>query len=208
MLQAFLNAAKLEKAIGKKLTGLGFAYGGLAVIADEFHYHVDLPDDEIPAAIEQMIDFFCLEEAIAGPGKQWRHGFYKHRETGDATAYFDGTGNRTLKMRATTKRDLLALRRIVLRIAPGNRERIDGLTEPPVDDWNAGFTAGQLASETAIKPTNPNLHGVCMLMQIEGGEEIWQAFLAWQDTQPDKGGNAPLMRWLSTVIAANKTATT
>ena len=146
MLKVILDYAKLERARRHNLTNRSFKFQGVQIQPDHGYYYAELPelDSEVPDAIKGLVECFCLEETIAGPGKQWRHGEYKHRDTDDAFAFFDGNGrgDRVLKMRARTQADLKKLREIVLRVKPGDRNQIDGLIEPPLDAWNAGYEAG------------------------------------------------------------------
>jgi len=170
MLKIHLDLNKLQHAVGADLKGQTINYGGVLIgcnigttAAAGYHlYHIKRAriDAVVPDTVKTMVDFFCYEEEIAGPGKQWRHGHYRHRDTGDADAFFDGVGDScTLKMRSTNQADLIALHAIVLQVKPGNRNRIDGLIEPPCDDWNAGYEASMKETEAAHRAEVMRLEG-------------------------------------------------
>jgi hypothetical protein len=152
MLRIIFDFDKLQKVYGEKLPGLGFNYQDIRIWTNHEYYYAELPElnSEVPAMIKDLVEYFGIEEKIAGRGRQWRHGEYRHRNIDEAYAFFDRLcDDRILKMRARTQAGLIRLREIVLQIKPGDRNQIDGLIEPPVDAWNAGYEAGMTETEAA-----------------------------------------------------------
>jgi len=218
MLNIHLNFDKLRTATGKDLHGQDVNFGGVTIgcnlgacaAAGYPLYCIEMKevDSTVPDAIKDMVDFFCYEEEIAGSGKQWRQGHYRHRSTGDADAFFDGSYYSaeacTLKMRATNQANLIALRQIVLQVKPGDRNRIDGLIEPPIDDWNAGYEARIKANEAA-KPTYEERLAIAGLLVRTGvyeREELQAPFKRWLATQPDPAAENQFIIWAANVLLA------
>ncbi len=212
MLQVILFYNKLEKSRGRKLNGRNFRYRGVQIRFNHHgYYYVELPqlDSEIPAAVADLAECLCFEENIPGPGHQWRHGDYRHLDTGEASAFFDkdGKGNRVLKMRAQTRTSLIELRKIVMQVKPGDRNRMNGLIEPPIDAWNAGYEACMTGIEDAITPVVDGKLAIVLATIFKDAnynEKIWPHFSAWRDSQPDKGGNNAFIKWVATLLPQSK----
>ena len=210
MLKIQLDFGKLKTAVGKNLVMETVDFRGVQVVCLRTHCYVECEDinTTVPDAVKEMVLFFTIEETIAGPGHQWRRGEYTHCDTGDATAYFDGSirssEERILKMRATKQSDIVALRNAVLQIKPGICNRIKGLNEPPVDAWNAGYDAGMRANE-ASKPTyNERLDIALMLLRAGAlnSPAIQRQFQNWLKTQPEPTNENQFITWAANVLLA------
>jgi hypothetical protein len=206
MLRIHLDLKDLEKATGKELHCKTISFKGVRIVCRTVHCYVERPmiDATVPDPIKKMVDFFTFEETIAGPGKQWRHGHYRHRDTGDADAFFDGVGDsRTLKMHSTNQANLIELYNTVLQIRPGDRNRIDGLIEPPIDDWNAGYEEALRAKE-AGKPRIGQRFDIAIFMMQVGAEHnavLKQLFEEWLAKQPQPCPTL-MAEWIAHVLLA------